>query len=281
MVQLGHGSQARFWRLIRVALFGMIGLGTSWPVQATKVGKCLRIAKRTLFRRPSGKICLLNGMGVSAVVIALLSGVSSAQAQNPDCLRIAVQEATRGRLSVAAYLNAMEAQNLCVNLVWLPNQRIAIAMDNGDVDGVFARLSDFDKAVQVEIVRGDAVLSRVPAFLITKDQRVHQIADLGHQPLGVWLGARWFDKLVGSYPNLYRIPGGGRMMRQMLVNGHIAAALMDGYSLRISGGLPAGFHALEIGKLDVYSWLRAEQKDKLARFNMATKAFLEAVKRGQ
>lgn len=257
----------------------MIGVYEREASPKTKQGD-RGITGMALLRGMFGKSGLFCRPGILAFVFLILSFGTSAWAKT-DCLRIAVQEATRGRLSVAAYLNAMEAQNLCVNLVWLPNQRIAIAMDNGDVDGVFARLSDFDKAVQVEIVRGDAVLSRVPAFLITKDQRVQQIADLGHQPLGVWLGARWFDKLVGSYPNLYRIPGGGRMMRQMLVNGHIAAALMDGYSLRISGGLPKGFHALEIGKLDVYSWLRAEQKDKLARFNMATKAFLEAVKRGQ
>ncbi|PKR55966.1 substrate-binding periplasmic protein [Thalassospira marina] len=186
------------------------------------------------------------------------------------CLVMAMPEVLGPKNSYESYILAMSQAGLCVEPVWMPNDRARIALEKGEVDGIFARPAGFEAVVSVPVVAGTMRVGRVPEILVTSDPAITGLDDLKGQSIATWLGTKWTDDLLVGYANVVRVPGGPVMMQNMLKLGRVDAMLLDGYSLKVSGGVPAGFHAREIGEITVYSWLLARYSDYLPKLDAGT-----------
>ncbi len=64
---------------------------------------------------------------------------------------------------------------------------------------------------------------------------------------------------------------------EMLVKGRLDGILLNDYSLRSQGGAPEGFVAIPVANLAVYSFLRAEHAEQMAKFDNGTVRFREKI----
>ncbi|MBX2831409.1 MAG: hypothetical protein KTR23_09560 [Rhodospirillales bacterium] len=177
--------------------------------------------------------------------------------------------------SAEQYRAAMAKAGLCVDTVWLPNKRMTDLLRRGEIDGVFSGVSDFRTSVGIPLVHG-AVVGRPKGVLVTADKDVQKLSDLRNQEIGVWLGASWgLDKLSG-YADIVTVPGGADMMMAMMRQGRLDGVLIDDHSLLLTGGIPAGYYAIEVESLTNYSWLRKEYEALLPQFNHGTDIFQAA-----
>tara|TARA_R110000751_G_C13731241_1_gene476546 strand:- start:244 stop:1023 length:780 start_codon:yes stop_codon:yes gene_type:complete len=216
------------------------------------------------------------------LVVALLP-FHPAQAHGPiggKCLVMAMPEVLGPQHNYDNYILAMAQAGLCVDPVWMPNGRAVLALENGDVDGIFARPPGFDAEVSVPVLSGSARVGRVPEVLVTRDAMITGLGDLRDQFVGVWLGSKWSDDLLANYPNVVRVPGGPKMMQSMIKMGRIDAMLLDGYSLDVTGGVPPGFYAHSVGEITVYSWVLARHRDYLPKLDAGTVIFRQHMLKG-
>ncbi|OSQ44191.1 hypothetical protein THS27_08325 [Thalassospira sp. MCCC 1A01428] len=196
------------------------------------------------------------------------------------CLVMAMPEVLGPQHNYENYILAMAQAGLCVDPVWMPNQRAVLALETGHVDGIFARPAGFQDEVSVSVLSGASRVGRVSEMLVTKDAGITGLGDLRNQSVGVWLGSKWSDTLLANHPNVVRVPGGPVMMQGMIRKGHIDAMLLDGYSLDASGGVPPGFHARSIGEITVYSWVLARHRDYLPKLDAGTVIFRQQLLKG-
>jgi ABC-type amino acid transport substrate-binding protein len=80
-------------------------------------------------------------------------------------------------------------------------------------------------------------------------------------------------KIISDYPNVLRVPGGAKMLQNMLRKGRLDAVMMDGFSLAITGGVQDGFHTVKVETLIVYTWARQEFSGSLPKLDAGTRAY--------
>jgi len=191
------------------------------------------------------------------------------------CLRIALPKMADQDRSAEQYRAAMAKAGLCVDTVWLPNKRMTDLLRRGEIDGVFSGVSDLRTSVGIPLVHG-AVVGRPKGVLVTADKDVHKLSDLRNQEIGVWLGASWGLDKLSEYADIVTVPGGADMMMRMMRQGRLDGVLIDDHSLLLTGGIPAGYYAIEVEALTNYSWLRKEYEALLPQFNRGTDIFQAA-----
>lgn len=221
------------------------------------------------------RTCLLATVSIVALVLsfALLPSVEA----KPVCLRIALPESAAGPVGPEAYRAVMRDAGLCVDPVPMPNARAFMALRHNQVDGVFAMLEDFKQSVKTPVIRGNTLVGNPDGILVVKDDGPRGVSELTSEEIGIWLGASWSEKMLGTYDHVVRVPGGPAMMREMLVKGRLDGMLLNSFSLKVVGGAPEGFVQIPVTKLEVYSWLRAEHASQMEKFDVGTALYLEKI----
>lgn len=228
-------------------------------------------------RKPKGIVrsCMVAVILLAALFLSF-ELLPSAKAEEDICLKIAFPEMQDHDRAAERYRRAMAKAGLCVNTVWLPNKRTADSLRRGEIDGVFAGVSTFRTYVGMNLVHGPAV-GEFKGVLVTADRNIRKLSDLRHQDIGVWLGADWGLRELSSYADIVTVPGGAEMMMRMMQEGRLDGVLIDDNSLLQTGGVPDGYHAIEVETLTNYSWLRKEFETLLPQFNHGTDIYRTAL----
>ncbi|GAA0626876.1 substrate-binding periplasmic protein [Thalassospira tepidiphila] len=219
--------------------------------------------------------CALTLFCLAALLVsfAMLPG---AKAKQP-CLRIAIPEATIGDTGHDIYQAAMNDAGLCVEPVLMPHARTFMAMRHKQIDGVFAMLETYGKTTETPVIRGSVILGKPDGMFVVKKDGPKTLSELTSEQIGVWLGTGWSEKLLEHYEHVVPIAGGPELMMEMLVKGRLDGILLNDYSLRSQGGAPEGFVAIPVANLAVYSFLRAEHAEQMAKFDNGTVRFREKI----
>ncbi|MEQ9344812.1 MAG: hypothetical protein RIG26_00075 [Thalassospira sp.] len=249
--------------------------GTSYNVQ-NRTGIVAVVGEYMALRKP-GRIVRPCPLAIGLVVAFFVSFNLQPSARADEvCLKIALPELVDQDRSAEQYRAAMAKAGLCVDTVRLPNKRMADLLRRGEIDGVFAGVLDFRSSVGIPLVLG-TVVGRSKGVLVTRDKNIHKLSDLRNQEIGVWLGAGWGLKELSDYADIITVPGGAEMMLRMMRQGRLDGVLIDDHSLRLTGGIPDGYYAIEVETLTNYSWLRKEYEALLPRFNRGTDLFRAAL----
>jgi hypothetical protein len=200
----------------------------------------------------------------------------SAEAKQP-CLRIALPEAAAGVVGPDIYREAMGEVGLCVDPLPMPNARAFMALRHKQIDGVFAMLEEFSQSAGTPVIRGSILLGNPDGILVVKKDGPKNLSELKDELIGVWLGTGWSEKLLAGYEHVIRVVGGPELMIEMLVKGRLDGLLVNAFSLGVQGGTPDGFVAIPVANLSVYSFLRAEHAEHLAKFDAGTARYREKI----
>jgi hypothetical protein len=202
---------------------------------------------------------------------------TNAEASDDKCLKVAFPEATRGTVSIDLYRNVMRSQGLCVDVLHMPNGRAVLSMKADEIDVAFAALGDFDEQVGIPLIRGGVQVGNPAGLLVVREGTISSVSGLSTESIGIWLGAVWSERMLGDHPHVVRCPGGPDMMLKMLDHGRIDGMLINSFSLGAMGGVPDGFVAIPVIKLDVFSWLQTKHADILPQFDAGTAVFRQKV----
>ncbi|WP_286790926.1 substrate-binding periplasmic protein [Thalassospira sp. UBA4513] len=211
-----------------------------------------------------------------AVLFLSFELLPGAKAKQP-CLRIAIPEATIGDTGHDIYQAAMNDAGLCVEPVLMPHARTFMAMRHEQIDGVFAMLETYGKTTETPVIRGSVILGKPDGMFVVKKDGPKTLSELTSEQIGVWLGTGWSEKLLEHYEHVVPVAGGPELMMEMLVKGRLDGILLNDYSLRSQGGAPEGFVAIPVANLAVYSFLRAEHAEQMAKFDNGTVRFREKI----
>ena len=235
------------------------------------------VSEARYLKHGSERSCAFAMKCFVALVLSF-GGLASASADE-KCLRIAVPEFNSNQQKLDLYRQLMKDEGLCVSPVAMPQMRAIAALRSGSIDGVLAAGDTLPELVHVPLISGDVLIASLAGYLVVREGPVNGVADLTTELVGVPLGATWCTKLVERYANVVRAPRGTPMLKEMLAEGRIDAMLVDGYSLGLSGGVPAGYKAIVVDQFDLHSWLTAEFAALKAQFDRATSAYLAALGR--
>jgi uncharacterized protein (UPF0212 family) len=200
----------------------------------------------------------------------------SAEAKQ-SCLRIALPEAAIGAVGPDIYRAAMSDVGLCVDPVLMPHARAFLALRYNQIDGVFAMLEEFVETAGTPVIRGNVLLGNPDGILVVKKDGPNNLSELKDERIGVWLGTGWSEKLLAGYEHVIRVAGGPELMIEMLGKGRLDGLLLNAFSLGVQGGAPDGFVAIPVTNLSVYSFLRAEHAEHLAKFDAGTTRYREKI----
>lgn len=219
--------------------------------------------------------CMVAVIFLTALFLSfeLLPG---AEAKQP-CLRIALPEAAIGDVGPDIYRAAMDDAGLCVDPLPMPNARAFMALRHKKIDGVFAMLEEFGETAGTPVIRGNVLLGNPNGILVVKKDGPKSLSELKDEQIGVWLGTGWSQQLLAGYEHVVYVSRGPKLMVEMLVKGRLDGLLLNAYSLGVQGGTPDGFVAIHVANLNVYSFLRAEHAEYMAKFDAGTARYREKI----